>query len=161
MTEDETVGWHHRLNGREFEWTLGVGMDREDWHAAIHGVAKSWTRLSDWTAWLTESTAPTTTGVNSLPFAHTAPGSPIWFWAHLRLCVAFECPFPAETQRAESSVLLGLTYSVGLFGSPESSASLQKVVPCADVFLMYLWGRRWSVHLTSPPVALTYIHYCV
>ena len=22
-------------------------MDREDWHAAIHGVAKSWTQLSD------------------------------------------------------------------------------------------------------------------
>ena len=22
-------------------------MDREAWHAAIHGVAKSWTRLSD------------------------------------------------------------------------------------------------------------------
>ena len=22
-------------------------MDRETWHAAIHGVAKSWTRLSD------------------------------------------------------------------------------------------------------------------
>ena len=25
MTEDETVGWHHRLNGHEFGWTLGVG----------------------------------------------------------------------------------------------------------------------------------------
>ena len=24
-TEDEVVGWHHQLNGREFEWTLGVG----------------------------------------------------------------------------------------------------------------------------------------
>ena len=24
-------------------------MDREAWHAAIHGVAESWTRLSDWT----------------------------------------------------------------------------------------------------------------
>ena len=24
-------------------------MDRETWHAAGHGVAKSWTRLSDWT----------------------------------------------------------------------------------------------------------------
>ena len=24
-------------------------MDRETWHAVIHGVAKSWTRLSDWT----------------------------------------------------------------------------------------------------------------
>ena len=25
MTEDEMAGWHHRSNGREFEWTLGVG----------------------------------------------------------------------------------------------------------------------------------------
>ena len=24
-TEDEMVGWHHRLNGHGFEWTLGVG----------------------------------------------------------------------------------------------------------------------------------------
>ena len=27
-------------------------MDREAWPAAIHGVAKNWTRLSDWTDWL-------------------------------------------------------------------------------------------------------------
>ena len=26
-------------------------MDREAWHAAIHGVAESWTRLSNWTDW--------------------------------------------------------------------------------------------------------------
>ena len=25
MTEDETVGWHHQLNGHGFGWTLGVG----------------------------------------------------------------------------------------------------------------------------------------
>ena len=24
-TEGEMVGWHHRINGHEFEWTLGVG----------------------------------------------------------------------------------------------------------------------------------------
>ena len=28
-------------------------MDREAWHAAVHGVTKSQTRLSDWTDWLT------------------------------------------------------------------------------------------------------------
>ena len=28
---------------------LELVMKREAWHAAIHGVAKSWTRLSDWT----------------------------------------------------------------------------------------------------------------
>ena len=26
MTEDERVGWHHRLNGREFAWAPGVGV---------------------------------------------------------------------------------------------------------------------------------------
>ena len=25
MTEDEMVGWHHRLNGHGFGWTLGIG----------------------------------------------------------------------------------------------------------------------------------------
>ena len=25
MTEDEMAGWHHWLDGHEFEWTLGVG----------------------------------------------------------------------------------------------------------------------------------------
>ena len=25
MIEDEMVGWHHRLNGHGFVWTLGVG----------------------------------------------------------------------------------------------------------------------------------------
>ena len=35
MTEDEMVGGHHRLTGREFEQTLG--------DAAVHGVANSTT----------------------------------------------------------------------------------------------------------------------
>ena len=29
MTEDETVGWHHQLNGHEFEQTPGKG-DRKN-----------------------------------------------------------------------------------------------------------------------------------
>ena len=44
------VGWHHQLDGHEFEQAPGAGDaqgSREAWHAAIHGVAKSWTQLSN------------------------------------------------------------------------------------------------------------------
>ena len=46
-TEDEMVGWHHRLD-RSLSKLQELVMDREAWHAVVHG-AKSWTRLSDWT----------------------------------------------------------------------------------------------------------------
>ena len=35
------VGWHHRLDGHEFEQAPGIGNGHESL------VAKSWTRLSD------------------------------------------------------------------------------------------------------------------
>ena len=47
-TEDEMAGWHHRLNGHEFEWTPWVMMEREAWRAMIHGVAKNQIWLSGW-----------------------------------------------------------------------------------------------------------------
>ena len=43
MTEDEMVGWHHRLDGHGFGWTLAVGDGQEAWRAEIHGVTKSLT----------------------------------------------------------------------------------------------------------------------
>ena len=35
------VGWHHRLNGREFEEAPGDGDGQGGWRAAVHGVAES------------------------------------------------------------------------------------------------------------------------
>ena len=47
-TEDEMVGWHHRLDGPEFEQTPGVG-DGQGCLATVQGITKSQTWLSDWT----------------------------------------------------------------------------------------------------------------
>ena len=46
--QDEMVGWHHRLNGHEFEQTLGDGEGQGAWCAAVHRVTKSRTWLSNW-----------------------------------------------------------------------------------------------------------------
>ena len=43
----EMAGWHHRCKGHELGQTSGDGEGREAWRAAVHGVAKSRTRLSD------------------------------------------------------------------------------------------------------------------
>ena len=48
ITEDEMVGWHHQLNGHEFEQALEDGEGQGSLVCCSHGVAKSWTRLSNW-----------------------------------------------------------------------------------------------------------------
>ena len=35
------VGWHHQLNGHEFEQMWEIVKDRETWCATVHGIAKS------------------------------------------------------------------------------------------------------------------------
>ena len=46
MTEDEMVGWHHRLNGHEFEQAPGDGEGQGSLACCSQGVTKSQTRLS-------------------------------------------------------------------------------------------------------------------
>ena len=46
-TEDEMAGWHHGLMNVSLSELPELVMDREAWRAAIHGVAKSRTQLSD------------------------------------------------------------------------------------------------------------------
>ena len=51
-TEDKMVGWH-LMDANPMDMGLGglqeFVMDRKAWCAAVHGVTKSQTRLSDWT----------------------------------------------------------------------------------------------------------------
>ena len=53
MTEDETVGWHHWLNGPGFGWTLGVGDGQGGLACCSSWVHKEsdTTELLNWTDW--------------------------------------------------------------------------------------------------------------
>ena len=47
MTEDEMVGWHHSMDSMDMSLSKLQELDREAWHAGVHGAAKNQTQLSD------------------------------------------------------------------------------------------------------------------
>ena len=49
-TEDEMAGWHHRLNGQEFGWTLGVG-DGQGGLACCNSWGHKESDITEWLNW--------------------------------------------------------------------------------------------------------------
>ena len=47
MTEGEMVGWHHQLDGHEFEQAPGVGDGQGSLVCTVHGATNSQTGLSN------------------------------------------------------------------------------------------------------------------
>ena len=47
MTEDEMVGGITDLMDMNLSKLWELVMDREAWHATVHGAAKNWAQLSD------------------------------------------------------------------------------------------------------------------
>ena len=75
MTEDEMAGWHHRLDGHEFEWTLGVGDGQEDL-----ACCDSWgCKESDMSEWLNWTELRRVKGHETHNKAAVVPGSLIFY----------------------------------------------------------------------------------
>ena len=49
MIEGEMAGWHHDSRDMSLSKLRELVMDREAWRAAVHGVTKNRTQLSNWT----------------------------------------------------------------------------------------------------------------
>ena len=62
MAEDEMAGWHHHSMHMSLSELWELVMDREAWGAAIHGITKSRTRLSNFhfhfRTWSEDKTIP-------------------------------------------------------------------------------------------------------
>jgi len=75
--QDEMAGWHHRLDGREFEWTPEVG-DRQGGLACCDGdckVGHDWETELNWTdSSVSKESACNAGDLSSIPGLGTSPG---------------------------------------------------------------------------------------
>ena len=146
---DERMRWLDAMSLSEL-WEMVK--DREAWHAAVHGVTKSWTRLSNWT-------------MTTRPKYSDPPGamhSLIPQPAHTCLCQPSNRPLMSTTlqfmvtNRIQSKELCGvLTQSCGSQPWLQSSIpwrTLRNPAPHEDQPQQSVWGRTqdFTEFLVSP-----------
>ena len=130
--------------------------DREAWRAAVHGVAKSWTQLSDQTTTAAWRKTASLLGPQSYNFEMF---SPVQLLSHIQL---FATPWTAARQ---ASLSFTNSWSLLKLMSIESVLPsnhlilccpllLRSIFPCIRVFssesvLHIRWPKYWSLTSTS------------
>ena len=123
--------------------------DRGTWRAAVHGVTKSWTWLSEWTATMDCRWAKSETGKSSLQHQMLLiPKASAWTAGHLRsrprsqrspcsLCWSTTMTWLGRTT---SLVRPGLTWRTASTASTEPSVACRVSMRCKFLFL---WSHCW------------------
>ena len=103
-TEDEMAGWHHRLNGRESEWTLGVGWwtGRPGvlWFMGLQRVGHDWATELNWTEsklWFFQCTDVRAGPLMKKTERRRIDAFKLWSWRFLRV--------PWTARRSNQSIL--------------------------------------------------------
>ena len=146
-TEDEAVGQHRWCNEHEFERAAGIGVDREACCAAARGVAKSRTRLSNWTDWLRVVKVPSWCRLcqDFLPFkvAYYAIVQSVCSVAQspLTLCDSMDCSLPGSPLHGISLARMLEQVAISLpqgFSRPRDWTH----VSCTGRRILYHWSPR-------------------
>ena len=139
-----------------------IVMDKEAWRAVVHGVTKSWTRLSDWTELNIVVTAQSLSLVQlfAAPWtvAHQAPLSTEFprqeYWSGLPFPSPGHLPNPGiEPMSLASDALAGRFFTTSATWEASYIAVIQeffsKRASPSFLFLLCLWAKLfyWSVIL--------------
>ena len=111
-------------------------MDREAWRAAIHGVAKSWTRLSNWTEL-------------KVPYSYLIVLGPSWLFSFK---CDFSCPFirslaPERVRHIASGVFGGSSVKSLRMEAWALSDVLHGQAPIVTSFSLHRFSLRFKTSL--------------